>query len=91
MKQAYGELVEQGTQKYGGNATIQRDGIDLFRVHQTTSGHGFTVTQFKNNVTPSGRIFKNPIDVNVRKTHLNQLERALRGDPRYNIRTRGGR
>ncbi len=82
--------MEQATQKYGGNVTIQRDGIDLFRVHQTTSGHGFKVTQFKNNVIPSGRVFKNPIDVNVRKTHLNQLERALKKDPRYNIRTRKG-
>lgn len=82
--------MEQATKKYGGNVTIQRDGIDLFRVHQTTSGHGFKVTQFKNNVIFSGRVFKNPIDVNVRKTHLNQLERALKKDFCYNIRTRKG-
>jgi hypothetical protein len=33
--------------------TVQRDGIDLFRVHQSNSGHGFKITQFKNNKTPA--------------------------------------
>jgi hypothetical protein len=88
LKQAYSELVEEATQKYGGNVTVQRNGIDLFRVHQTSSGHGFKVTQFKNNVTPNG-IFKNPIDVNVRKTHLNQLQRGLNEVPPYKLRKRG--
>ena len=90
LKQAYGELVGKATKKYGGNVTVQRDGVDLFRVHQTSSGHGFKVTQFKNNVGANGRVFKNNIDVNMRKTHFDQLRRALNGDPRYTIRTRGG-
>jgi hypothetical protein len=63
----------------------------LFRVHQTNSGHGFKVTQFKNNLRQDGRMFKNPIEVKVTKTHLKQLGRALKGDPRYSIRTRGGK
>jgi hypothetical protein len=90
LKQTYGDLVEQSTKKYGGNVTVQRDGVDLFRVHQASSGHGLKVTQFKNNLAPNGTVFKNPIDVNVRKTHLKQLQRSLNGDTRYTIRTRGG-
>ena len=80
-------MVEQATQKYGGNVTVQRDGVDLFRVHQTSSEHGFKVTQLKNNIGRNGRVFKNPVDVPVRKTHVDQLRRALNGDPRYNLRT----
>jgi hypothetical protein len=91
LKESYLELVEEATERFGGNLTVKRDGIDLFRVHQPSSGHGVKVTQFRNNVGHGGKIFKNDVDVNVRRTHFKQLNRALKGDPRYSIRTRGGR
>ena len=91
LKEAYSDLVEQATKLKGGNVTVQRDGKDLFRVHQPASGHGFEVTQFRNNFTPDGKVFRNPQEVRVRRKHLKQLERALKGDPRYNLRTLKGK
>jgi hypothetical protein len=92
IKQRYTQAVDEATSMHGGNVTVQRDGVDLFRVHQSTSGHGTNVTQIVRRPRPSdGQSFPTPIEVPVRKTHVEQLERALRGDPRYNLRTRGKR
>jgi hypothetical protein len=89
IKQRYSEGVAEALRrKNGANVTVQRDGVDLFRVHKPDSGHGTQVTQIVRNTRPSdGAVFPNPRDVPVRRTHVEQLERALRGDPRYNLRT----
>jgi hypothetical protein len=38
-----------------------------------------------------GVVFNTKREVPVRKTHVMQLERALRGDPRYQLLTKGRR
>ena len=91
IKQRYTDAVQEATKRHNGNVTVQRDGVDLFRVHQPTSGHGTNVTQIVRRPRPSdGKVFPTPRDVPVRRTHVEQLERALKGDTRYNLRTRGG-
>ena len=91
IKQRYNDAVSEATSRHNGNVTVQRDGVDLFRVHQPTSGHGTNVTQIVRRPRPSdGKVFPTPREVPVRRTHVEQLERALKGDPRYNLRTRGG-
>lgn len=91
LKTAYKETVEEATKKHGGNVTVQRDGQDLFRVHQPDSGHGLKVNQTRNNTSPDGVTHKNRVDVPMRKSHYKKLKRALKGDPRYKIRTKGRR
>jgi RHS repeat-associated protein len=91
IRERYIDAVEAATKRHNGNVTVQRDGVDLFRVHQPTSGHGTNVTQMVRRPRPAdGRIFTSPREVPVRRTHVEQLLRALRGDPRYGLRTRGG-
>jgi hypothetical protein len=60
------ELVNEATTTHGGNVTVKKDGEDLFRVHQLSSSHGTSVTQFKNSpkINPkTGKPFKNDIQV----------------------------
>ena len=91
IKERHLDAVAEATKRHNGNVTVQRDGVDLFRVHQPNSGHGTNVTQIVRRPRPSdGQAFPTPREVPVRRTHVEQLERALNGDPRFNLRTRGG-
>ncbi len=92
IKERYKNAVKEATNRYKGNVTVQRNGVDLFRIHQTSSGHGLKITQFVRRPRPSdGKVFPTPKEVPVRRRHVEQLEKALKGDPRYNLRTRGKR
>ena len=91
LKGKYDDLVSEATRKYGGNVTVQRNGKDLFRVHQSSSGHGYKVDQLNRiRQTPKGPMAGKQ-KVPVRKKHIRQLERALKGDPNYNLRTSSGK
>jgi hypothetical protein len=92
VKESYKTAVAEATGRFKGNVTVARDGVTLFRVHQIDSGHGYKVTQFVRRPRPSdGVVFNTKREVPVRKTHVMQLERALRGDPRYQLLTKGRR
>jgi hypothetical protein len=91
LQSKYDDLVSEATKRYGGNVTVQRKGKDLFRVHQSSSGHGYKVDQLDRvRQTPIG-LFKGKQKVPIRKKHIKQLERALKGDPNYNLRTSSGK
>jgi RHS repeat-associated protein len=91
LESAYSSLVNQTRQMFGGNVTVMRNGRDLFRVHQPTSGHGFDVTEFQPFIRQDGASFINRVNVPVNQTHLTQLQKALDGVDGYLLRTRGGR
>jgi RHS repeat-associated protein len=93
FKKRYIELVDDARDIYDANVTVQRNGKDLFRVHQPSSGHGTNVTQIVRRPRPSdGLVFETPREVPVRRTHVKQLEKALDpGNSKYTVRTRRGR
>jgi RHS repeat-associated protein len=66
LQAAYATLVSTARRRFGGNVTVQRDGRDLFRIHQPSSGHGYSVTQIVRRPRRSdGRVFETPRQVSV--------------------------
>jgi RHS repeat-associated protein len=88
VKQQYKELTDQTRKEMGGNVTVQKKGKDLFRIHKTTSGHGFKVTKFEASPRTNGK--PSAKDVPVNGNHIKKLKKAINKEGGYGLRKRNG-
>jgi RHS repeat-associated protein len=89
VKEQYKDLTDQTRQQLGGNVTVQKKGKDVFRVHNTSSGHGYKVTKFETSPRTRGNISAK--DVPVTGRYVKQLKKAINKEGGYRLRTKSGK
>ncbi|TAF34695.1 MAG: hypothetical protein EAZ57_02970 [Cytophagales bacterium] len=88
------DLVVGLKNTHGGNVTVMKDGVDIFRVHQpgTHRSSVATITKIREHMTPKGpmRIAdskSSPFD----QSTFDMLRQAANNQGGYSVRTLGGR
>jgi RHS repeat-associated protein len=87
-------LVKKLKAEYGGNVTVMKDGVDIFRVHQPGT-HGSdvaTITKIIEHNTPNGPMRRAASEISTfDQTTFEILQQASNGEGGFSLRTLGGK